>query len=92
MHTITITKSADVPDGDFCADYRKQDSERCSQIRSDTISIGWDAGLGSPGTHTVYGCRFFDTGLRPIWGDENNRGLALEKCERCKTANSNSDT
>jgi hypothetical protein len=77
----TVSRDIEVPDGDYCVDYRDiPRAVRCTSLRSETVQIGWEDGLGSPGSLTHYRCAAFDTGLSP---DTGFRCLVVRKCQAC---------
>jgi hypothetical protein len=87
MREIEIRKKATTPDGKYCVDYSANPSvEKCEQLRSTTSYIGWDAGLGSPGSITYYHCALFDESLSKCYPRDDFHGLTVKKCHGCLSA------
>ena len=79
---ITITTTVEVPLGEYC--------DKCDNLKRRSIKIGWGAGLGSPGTHTIYECAPFNCQLIYDTVDDPStrtgfRGVIM-KCQPCLSA------
>jgi len=84
MSEIEIHRKASVPDGNYCVDYSTDiRMKECEQLRSHVSAIGWEAGLGSPGSITHYRCALFDESLSTCYPREGFYGLTVKKCEEC---------
>jgi hypothetical protein len=77
---ICIQNIIEIPDHEtLCASWNpKALISGCYQLYSRDQKVGWEDGLGSPGTITHYYCKAFNRGL----GDKN--GIGIFKCEECK--------
>lgn len=74
-----VTRKVTVPDGRYCQfETRKQ----CEMLRTSFSHIGWEDGLGSPGTLTLHHCDLFHA----VLGEEQIDGKGpwwFRKCETC---------
>ncbi len=88
---IKVARYAEVPEGDYC----ECGNERCSSLQSDTQKVGWEDGLGSPGTITHYYCAVFDISLsRTILENQDTptgRRQVIIKDRLCKEACAKTD-
>ena len=86
MITVKIEETHEVPSGPYCVDYsvaKKLPPENACEFWEQThTSVGWEDGLGSPGTLTFNHCRLFREGLSA----EGPPPTKILKCQRCRAA------
>ena len=85
---ITVTKEAEVPEGDFC---EYPNGQMCKQERTriETASRADFGGL-SDGSISFYECRLFNVLLdQTDW--QKDVGFKIIKCKQCKAACANEE-
>lgn len=85
MEKFSLTQEFIVPSGAYCCDYGNKEYDKpCEYISERTSYVGWEDGMGSPGTITHYTCEVFRTALETTYPYDGFYGLTLKKFNRCR--------